>query len=625
MSLQNLREKIVNEIPISELISRYGINLTRKPSGYVGVCPFHGDTNPSMSVSDDKRIYKCFACGAGTTHFDFVMNLHNLSFVEALKDISEKFGIDFESFTEKTEKSQKVIYAEKILKASSEVFYKIGQSSCEPFKEFVQQRNLSQEIVELYKLGFAPKKNTVIDYISSLPKKAQDEVLAVSQEIGLIKYSDRNKSQYDTFRDRIIFPIWDHYGKVIGYTSRSIHKDQMPKYLNSGESFIFNKRNLLYGLHLAKPFIRKRDAVILVEGNMDQITMFRKGYEHSVAIMGTALGDNSLRALKSLTHNVYLGLDGDDAGFNASVRINKQLLQNGIIPNYIDFAPHKDPDDFLNNEGAVALQNRIDDSKAFIDVLFEKLLPETGLDIVDTKLKILDQAFEIVAPLKTDLRATERLMKWAQKLGLKSASEKIIESYENFLGNNREYPTAAPQPTDEEARIHEEMMAFNEQELYAREVPNGPETLSKVEETLIIALIEHPDCLEHEQMSDLLDFMGSDRVKQYILKLREIIFEIDQKEFKNFAVNIAKEFGLEDVALKGVNKSQDFSIEKDTAKKILIDLEKKLIKETLKEKKELLKTKRQYVQTEEELSQLLMEIHQIEKKLYSLNNPKGPL
>jgi len=399
----------------------------------------------------------------------------------------------------------------------------------------------------------------------------------------------------------------------------------MPKYLNSGESFVFNKRNLLYGLHLAKPFIRKRDAVILVEGNMDQITMYKKGFEHSVAIMGTALGDNSLRALKSLTSNIFLGLDGDQAGFNASVRVNKQLLQNGIIPNFVDFAPHKDPDDFLNSEGAVALQDRIDNSKAFIDVQFEKLLPETGLDIIDTKLKVLEQAFEIIAPLKTDLRATERVLKWAQKLGLKSAPEKIIESYENFLGNSREYPSAPVQNTEEENRIYDESMAFDEMEAYAREVPNEPKVLSKVEETLIIALIEHPDCLEHDQMSELLDFMGSDRVKQYILKLREIIFEIDQKEFKNFAVNIAKEYGLEEVALKGVNKSQDFSIEKDTAKKILVDLEKKLIKETLKEKKELLKTKRQYVQTEEELSNLLMEIHQIEKKLYSLNNPKGPL
>lgn len=629
MSLQNLREKIVSEIPISELITRYGINLTRKPTGYVGVCPFHSDTNPSMSVSDDKRIYKCFACGAGSTHFDFVMNLHNLNFTEALKDICEKFHIDFDSFTDKKEKSQKHIYAEKILKVASELYYKIGQSNHPVFNDFTKNRQLPFETVELYKLGFSTNKNSIYEYIKSLPAKSMQDVLDVSIEIGLVKYNDKNKSHYDTFRDRVIFPIWDHYGKVIGFTSRSTQEKQMPKYLNSAESFIFNKRNLLYGLHLAKPNIRKRDSIILVEGNMDQIALYKKGFENSVAIMGTALGDNSLRVIKSLTSNIILALDNDSAGYTAAIRINRQFLQVGIIPHYISFAPHKDADDFLKEEGAIALSSKLEDAPAFIDIQFENSLPTTGLDLLDTKLKTLENAFDLISPLGNSLQATERILKWAKRLGLQSAPEKIIENYESFIKNKTTPARAsfsAPEIETTQVPPGFEDMDFGphfDENPYANEVPNTPKPLLKVEETLICALIEHPDCLEHDQMTDLLDFMGSDKVKQYVLRLREIIFEIDIKEFKNFATNLAVEYGLEEVVKKATNKSNHFKLEKDVAKKIIIDLEKKLVKESLKAKKEILKDKRQSIQTEEELSSLLMEIHQIEKKLYSLNNPKG--
>lgn len=624
MSLQNLREKIVTEIPISELITRYGINLTRKPSGYVGVCPFHADTNPSMSVSDDKRIYKCFACGAGSTHFDFVMNLHHLSFGEALKDICEKFNLDYDSYIDKKEKSQKHIYAEKIVKVASELYYKIGHAGNPLFLEFVKNRQLSNEIVENYKLGMSLGKNSIVEYIKSLPATTQGEVLNVALEIGLIKYSDRTKSHYDTFRDRVIFPIWDHFGKIIGFTSRATNDKQLPKYLNSQESFLFNKRNLLYGLHLAKPSIRKRDAVILVEGNMDQIALFKKGFENTVAVMGTALGDNSLRTIKQLTSHVYLGLDNDTAGHTAAKRINRQFLHAGIIPNYISFAPHKDPDDFLKENGSsIELEKRIENARPFVDVLFEMSLPSEGLDILDNKLKALESAFELISPLGTDLRATERILKWAHKLGLQSAPEKIIDNYEQYLKRHENTLSQQSHNINLESESDTEIEALLVQNPHANEVPNDEKTLTKVEETLICALIEHPDCLEHDQMSDLLDFMGSDRVKQYILRLREIIFEIDISEFKNFAINLSKEYGLEEVALKGVNKIKNIRLEKEKAKKIITDLEKKLMRESLKAKKEILKDKRSTLQTEEQLSNLLTEIHQIEKKLNSLNNPKG--
>ncbi|AYF43347.1 DNA primase [Halobacteriovorax sp. BALOs_7] len=626
MSLQQLREKIVNEIPISDLIERYGVHLVRKGNNLYGVCPFHDDTNPSMSVVNDKRMYKCFSCGAGHSHFDFVMNLQSMEFIEAMKDICDKFGIDFDSYTNKKEKSKEFIYAEKLLKVASTIYFQSGRNlKPEQYLDFLKNRHLSDEIADLYQLGFAPKKNSVYDYVCSLPKKDRNEILQTALKIGIIKHNKDNGSHYDTFRERIMFPIWDHYGKVIGFTSRRIHEYQHAKYMNSIESFIFNKRNLLYGLHLAKSFIRKRDSVIVVEGNMDQIATYKKGFENSVAIMGTSLGDNSLRTLKSMTKNIYFALDNDEAGYKASQRTNRQFLEHGILPKFVDLSPHKDPDDFLDKEGTLAFQDRIDNAQAFIDYEFNKLLPKRPIEILDEKLNLLKQAFDIVSPLGNDLNANERLVSWAKKLGLESSKESILDNYGQFLKDSKS-STFQPKITNqntpqEEPPAYDEDYMANFVEDSANGMPSYPEEedkISKTEETLLLAIIEHPDCLEYDEMTDLLDFMQSDRVKEYILNLKNLIFEIDQREFKNFALSSSSEYGLEEIIKKGIIKNKGIQLEKEKAVKIINDLRKKLIKENLREKRQLLKLKRSEIKTQSELTELLKEIHDIEKKLFTL-------
>lgn len=629
MSLNQLKDKIVNEIPISDLIQRYGTPLTRKSTGHVGICPFHNDTKPSMSVSNDKGIFKCFACGAGTSHFDFVMMHKNMSFIEALKDISETFGYDFDSYTNKREKSKKEIYAEKLLKVSSEIYFQTGMKArVKEYEDFLKNRDIPRELAETYKLGFAPKKNSITDYISTLPKNDQEEILKTAVEIGLVKWDDSRKSHYDTFRDRITFPIWDQFGKVIGFTSRAIHDYQKAKYMNSKESFIFNKRNLLYGLHLAKPFIRKRDEIILVEGNMDQLSMFKKGFENSVAIMGTALGDHSLRTIKSLTKNVYLALDTDQAGWDAGVRINAQFLSAGIIPKYISFEPVKDPDDFLKEKGSLAVKEKLENAKSFIDIQFEKMLPNEPITVLDKKIELLRASFSLIAPLKNDINATERLSVWAKKIGLESGNDQILQNYKDFLnGEQKNTPSKTNFENEAPPMMEEPPFDYGEViESNAIPMPNGqfPEVLEqksykRMEKTLLQTVLEHPDCLEYDKLSELLDFMGPSEVKEYILELKNLIFEIDINEFKSFALKLAKNFDLEETVSKSLQKFSPSELDKDTAKKLIIDLEKKLIRESLKEKREELKRKRSTISTSEEMSKLMVEIHEIEKKLYSLS------
>ena len=331
LTLADLKQKIVDEVPITAVVGDY-LSLTRRGTSTLAVCPFHDDHSPSMNISDERKRYKCFACGAGGNAIDFVINYKNMDFMDAMKEISEKHGINFDDYVQKKNKSPKVEMAEKILEKTTLVYRKLAETGhFAPFNDFITNRGLNKKVADTFKLGFAPNNSSVTDYLNSIKSEADRKfALETAVEIGLIRVSDpskapagaKDRSHYDTFRDRIIFPIWDHYGHVVGFQSRAIHDYQKAKYMHSKESFVFKKPNILYGLHLAKKAIRAKEAVILVEGNMDMISLYAKGFENCVAVMGTAMGDASLNALKGMTKNFYFALDNDAAGFKAATRFN---------------------------------------------------------------------------------------------------------------------------------------------------------------------------------------------------------------------------------------------------------------------------------------------------------------
>ena len=345
MSLEDLKNRIKEEIPISSVIGNY-LSIKRSGSAMVAVCPFHSDTKPSMNINDSKKIFKCFACGAAGDSIGFVMRYSNLDFVDALKDICSKQGINFDSYQEERKTNPKVEMAKKILTKSALLYRKVASSGqFGPYNSFIKNRGLDEETAMTFSLGFAPNKNSISDYLKSIPNPTErDFAISVALDITLIRRDKNNpEAHYDTFRDRIIFPIWDHYGQVVGFTSRAIRDDQKAKYLNSVESFVFSKTNILYGFHLAKNAIREKDAIILVEGNMDQIALYKHGFTNTVAIMGTALGASSVERILSLTKNVYLALDSDAAGFNAAERAYKQFAEKGVVAKFIEFSPRLTP------------------------------------------------------------------------------------------------------------------------------------------------------------------------------------------------------------------------------------------------------------------------------------------
>lgn len=644
MSLDELKVKIKEEVPISSVIGSY---LTLKKSGaaFLSLCPFHSDSKPSMHINDNKKMFKCFACDAAGDSIGFVMKYKNLDFIEALKEICHRQGINFDSYQEEKKSNPKLDMARKILTKTAQLYRKTATThKFQAYEDFIKNRGLNEEIATTYNLGFAQAKNSLCDYLGSIPnEKERTFALSIALELGLIKVDQHNSlAHYDTFRERIIFPIWDQFGQVIGFTSRRIREDQKAKYMNSVDSFVFNKRNILYGFHLAKNAIREKDAVILVEGNMDQVALYNNGFQNSVAVMGIALGAPSLERLLSLTKNIYLALDSDGAGFTAMERINRQLAEKGVVAKYIEFSPQKDPDEFLVAQGALALQAKIDDAVPAFDVLLNKILPEKLPEVLDRKLEILNNAFELISPLRSHLAATERVVAFAKRLGLKSESAQIVKNYEEYLAviEAKEKNAARFQPkvkASEKNSAELEMdqehdgqemseLEISELDLQSKVHIAPKRILSKTEKLVVQELVQLPVLFSEENSIELLDFVTSDEVKKYIGKVKKILLEIDESEYSSVISNLisSSEYSVElrEAVSSALFKYKAREIDSKTRTKLIHDLKVKLQMEQLKNKKDEIKLLQQSCNSEVEMTALLQNLTEVEKSLQGLKKAK---
>ncbi len=613
-SLEDLKQRI-KDTPISSVIGMY-IPVSRKGTRHMAVCPFHDDNDPSMHVDDNRGSFMCFVDNTGGDAITFVQKYKNLEFVEALKDIAEKMGLNFDDYIAKKNKDPKLELAQKILSKGALLYRKVATDKTpKEFAEFLDKRRLSDETAKTFGLGYAPGNNVITNYLTSIKNESERaKALSLAEEIHLIRKSTREEqSHFDTFRDRVMFPIWDQYGHVVGFGGRQVFDYQKGKYINSQESFVFRKKQILYGMHLAKTSIRQRDAVILCEGYMDCIALHHYGFTNAVAVMGVAMGEGSLKMLKALTANFYLALDADDAGMKAMERLNTLCLENGVVPKLIDLDPSKDPDDFLQGHGKLALQERIDDARAFIDVLIEKRLPEKMPEITDRKLELLQQFFTILAPLGMDLAATERLTALAKRIGLTSDSSQVAKTYEDFL-QNRGRPVSQPAPVAEPAATPN----YESEPVVIR-----PRTqLSKVEQLLVQELILWPQTLSCPEISELLDFVRSNEVKTYVLRLRDLVYEVDESEFARVVLEMtsSEEFSLElkEIAGAAIFKYRPHSPDAKVLDKMIKDLSVKAQVVNLKEQREEVKRLQRQAVTHEDSERLLHELATLDRKLQSL-------
>lgn len=634
-------KQIIKDTPISSVIGYY-YPLNKRGATFEAICPFHSDTKPSLKINDNKGVFKCFACGAAGDSIKFVQDYKNLDFIEAVKDIAHNIGVPIDEYKKK-QNNPKFEMAFRVLTSAFKFYKKVAnESKPKGFTDFVKKRQLTQESIDNFGLGFAPANNVYLNYLNSIPNaKDKASALNIAKEIGIIKDSHHGSSgQYDFFRDRVIFPICDHSGQVRGFQARTVLADQKAKYMNSAESFIFNKGNVLYGFNIAKNHIRQKDSVIIAEGNMDVVVLHQYGFNNSVGTMGVAFSENSARLLVNMTKNIYLGMDTDQGGLKGMERINEMLLEKKILAKYINFAPSKDPDEFLQEFGRLELDNRIENAPSFIDFQIESIIPDPVPQTIERKLAVLKDIFTVLSPLKNDLIAKEKAINAANSLGMKSSNEDIIQAYLQLLAEQEQVKSkykkmsSAPMPaataqepppySDDDADYFEKM-AEVEIKSAVHEPPLTNDAPTIMQKLLIEELISHPECLESKQMTELLDFIGHPEVQQLVQWLKKIYLEIDDSDYDSFIKAKLEEQmhpDLKNVIASGLFSSNKLKLNKKVVDKMLIDFKKRLQIETLVREKKKIAAEQKNAVTNDEINQSLQKIQVIGEKIQSLKNKR---
>ncbi|HDI7203584.1 TPA: DNA primase [Staphylococcus aureus] len=411
-------QSIINEIKdktdILDLVSEY-VKLEKRGRNYIGLCPFHDEKTPSFTVSEDKQICHCFGCKKGGNVFQFTQEIKDISFVEAVKELGDR--VDVAVDIEATQSNSNVQIASDDLQMIEmheliQEFYYYALTKTvegEQALTYLQERGFTDALIKERGIGFAPDSSHFCH--DFLQKKGYDIELAY--EAGLLSRNEENFSYYDRFRNRIMFPLKNAQGRIVGYSGRT-YTGQEPKYLNSPETPIFQKRKLLYNLDKARKSIRKLDEIVLLEGFMDVIKSDTAGLKNVVATMGTQLSDEHITFIRKLTSNITLMFDGDFAGSEATLKTGQNLLQQGLNVFVIQLPSGMDPDEYIGKYGNDAFTAFVkNDKKSFAhykvsilkdeiahnDLSYERYLKELSHDISLMKSSILQQkALNDVAP-----------------------------------------------------------------------------------------------------------------------------------------------------------------------------------------------------------------------------------
>ncbi|AEC46313.1 DNA primase [Mesomycoplasma hyorhinis] len=371
-------ETIINQVNIFEVISNF-INLSKKGNDFLGLCPFHEDSSPSLSVSVSKKIFKCFSCNVGGNVYYFVKRLNNWNDLKTLEYFEKTFNLNLNSSLIAKNVKEFTPNEEKALKALEDAFLffslELKQNSPDYLKKYLLQRNLTKEIIDYFSLGYCPKSGIK----EKLLKKGHDEAILLNYSL----LSFENKT--DIFQDRIIFTIKNSEGQIVGFSARKILDSTLgPKYINSSANSLFVKSQILYNYSNAIQYANASKTLIICEGFMDVIAFFRDEVKNVVALMGTALTKDHISYLKPF--EIILILDSDQAGIDASLKSISLLLENKISIKVLKRKLEKDPDQYFVTNGKGSLKLELDNTQDAIHWVYKKLSEK----IVKNDLKTLD-------------------------------------------------------------------------------------------------------------------------------------------------------------------------------------------------------------------------------------------
>lgn len=425
-------ESFINEVKekndIVDVISAY-TNLKRNGGNYVGLCPFHSEKTPSFSVSADKQLYYCFGCGAGGTVLNFIEGAEGLDFQETVRFLAQRAGINVpeagETESEESKLKKKIYEMNKI--AGRLYFDVLNSNEGMVALSYLRNRGLTNKTITKFGLGYSPNKWDFM-YKTLKSKGYRDDEIVKS---GLCV--NKNGRIFDFFRNRVMFPVMDLRGNVIAFGGRDLG-DGQPKYLNTGETPVFKKRQNLFNLNLAKT--KKEDYIILAEGYMDVISLYQAGFTNAVASLGTAFAPEHSLLIKKYTEKVIISYDSDMAGRNATMKALSILKKDGIRVKILRMTGAKDPDELIKKFGREAYQYAIDSALSGIEFDLESIYPKGGFIDEEEKIEYIKKASDILKYTTDKLEIEVYAKKVASQTGV---SVETVKAYINDKQKKEKY------------------------------------------------------------------------------------------------------------------------------------------------------------------------------------------
>ena len=547
--LKDIIEEIKSRCDIVDIISDY-MHLEKSGSNYTGLCPFHSEKTGSFMVSKSKQIYKCFGCNAGGDVISFVMRWENVDFMEAVKILARKCGItlDRNISEEEKKKIQEINKFREIHTEAARFYFANLLRTKNPGYEYLRKRGLSDKIIKKFGLGYSPNSwNSLMNYLLS---KGYDKTDLV--KCGLITHKTESNKYFDRFRNRVMFPIFNYNGKVIGFGGRVLD-DSLPKYLNSPETLVFNKRMNLYGLNISKKGI-KDDTLILVEGYMDLISLYQNNIENVVATLGTALTIEQAKLIRRFAKNVIISYDSDQAGKNATLRAIDILLKADIKVKILNLKDCKDPDDFIKKYGFDGYKKAIEESDYYIKFKIDLLKNKYNLKNDTQKMNFVEESTlmlkKLKSPIEKDLYA--KYLSDLTNISVDSIRASIgIKVSRNYNNKNNAKHTNVHRKIEQMSKIQDGYL--------------------KVETNFIKLLMENKE-LRNSVISDIKsDEFSIDETKEifnYIIK---------NKELDKITIDKIKSLNISEEYIKNIN-----NIEIEEINTYTIDSTKEIIKKIRK-------------------------------------------
>ncbi len=583
-------DEIKQKNNIVDIVGQY-VSLKKSGRHHKGLCPFHKEKTPSFLVNDELNLFKCFGCGAGGDVIKFVMDIEGIDFLQALERLAARVGIKLERKKNQFGDVSADLYQLMELVTRYYNWILVESRSGEEARKYLKLRKIDKKVIETYKIGFSlPSWDGLIKYLTQ--KKGYKPDLL--ERAGLV-IKKQNGGYYDKFRGRIMFPLFDAGGRVVGFTGRVLpgsSKEGEPKYLNTPETEIYHKGKMLFGFHLAKQAIRESKRVVLVEGQMDQISSFISGVTETVAVGGTAITEDQVETIARLAEKIYISLDADTAGYVAMKRLVDLSEKRGLIVKVVQLEGGKDPDEISRNS-PVAWKKMVEKAVDVYEFVLNRAFSIYGIDSVDGISKVLGE----VIPFLTKIENTIIREVWAKRL-----AEKIGVSLPSVLSEI------------DRGRNGRMVGAI----LKNKEQTSSETKTEKLTKMLIVNLLTKPNLIKmaRKVLSGLTGRGGVWKTLTYLL---------EKGKDGSVAVNLIKDMPAEmrDLANEMYMLADDLEIDEKETKELTVSLAREKIREQRIELSAKLEEAEKKGQTKDE-EELLLEMRDLgerENMLFSVDLP----